>query len=137
VITIKYNDTIKEINLDGITSKFLKEITQDIADDITTNLEKERVVTTDIGGTYNKAKAIDPKYRAWKIRNGLSGNIFRKEENLINEVTVKNSNLSYKVFIKGESEGYAEYVNDKRKFFGISKDVLNSITEKFKNLKIA
>ena len=57
---------------------------------------------------------------------------------MINEVAYKKTGkLSYKVFMKDESEVYASYVNEKRKFFGISDKILKQIEAKFKTLKIA
>lgn len=137
MLTIKIKETGKDINLDNITNNVLKEIAIMVSEDITNNMESERVVSNDIGGNYRPAPPLDSKYRSWKIKQGLSGRIFRKEENMINEVVYKKSGkLSYKVFMKGVSEAYAEFVNDKRKFFAISNNLLTKIETKFKSLKV-
>ena len=117
MLQIKLKDNSKEINLENITNKMLKEIAIMVSEDITSNIENERIVSQDIGGDYKPAPPINADYRAWKIKNGLSGRIFRKEENMINEVNYRKSgNLSYKVFTKGVSDAYASFVNEKRKF---------------------
>ena len=138
MLELKLKEDNKIVNLENVTSRMLKEIAIMISEDITGNMERERVVSQNIGGDYQPAPPIDPDYVEWKKRQGFSPRIFRKEENMINEVKFKRSgSLSYKIFMEGVSENYASYVNNKRKFFGISKYIIEQIESKFKKMKLA
>jgi len=138
MLQIKIKETSEKLNIENVTAKFFKSLVSTIAEDITGNMEKERVVSQDIGGVYGKPKPLNADYRAWKIKNGLSGRIFRKEEEMINSVQIKrNGNFNSTIYVGGVADSYASYVNEKRKFFGISKKIINDIEEQFNKLKIA
>lgn len=137
-VQLKGAEELKKIDVEVYTKNEMKSIVKTIEDDITKNLLNERVVSEDIGGTYGAPLPLSPRYLAWKIRNGKPKNIFRKEQLLIKSVKSKrNSDFNYTIFINGEANDYAEHVNAKRKFFGISKNIIDFIEKSFRSKKVA
>ncbi len=137
MITISLKGGEKKIDLEKATKNHLKYVVDTIRDDIEQNLLTERIVTEDFSGNYGIPKPLSEKYLKWKISHGKPRNIFQKELNLIKSVqSKKNNDYSYTIRIGGKAKQYAGYVNDKRKFFGVSKQILDKLEKEFKNLKV-
>lgn len=129
---------IGKINVEAFIKNEFKTITKAIKDDITENLLNERIVTKDIEGAYAKPEALSTQYRNWKIRKGYPINIFRQKEKLIKSVKSKRINDTfYQIFIGGKPDEYAHHVNKFRKFFGVSKNIVEQIEREFKSKKVA
>ena len=128
---------LKDIDINLFFNNQIKNIVKMIQDDITKNITDERIVTEDIGGAYADPAALSKKYKEWKVRKGYPPNIFRMKERLLKSVKNKKvSNGVYRIYISGKANDYAEHVNEKRKFFGISKNIIDDIEKYFKISKL-
>lgn len=137
-IKLKGTEQIKKLDIPLFFSEQLKSISKTIEEDITDNITNERVVTKDISGNYARPKPLDPKYLQWKVKKGYPKSIFQMKGNLIKSIKSKKiSNNSYRIFISGKANEYSEYVNEIRKFFGISKTIIEQIVREFKSKKVA
>lgn len=137
MITIELKDNSKKIDLELATQKHLKSIVEVIKDDITKNLTSERTVTSEFYGAYGAPKPLSSKYLKWKVQKGYPKNIYQMQGNLIKSVqSKKNNEYSYTIKIGGKANKYAGYVNNIRRFFGISKSILDKLENDFKKLKL-
>lgn len=131
----------REININVEVAKFLSEITQTFADDISLNLEKSRIVTKNQGGSYGSPAPLKENYRRYKQRNYGYDNIFHgKTKRLLNSIkTRKIHELKHRIY---SDVDYSEYVNDgtnrmkPRRFFGLSQNIISEAEKKFNGLKI-
>jgi len=136
-IKLKGTEEINKIDAETYSKNHFKSIIETIRLDIERNIEQERITTSDIGGSYGTPKPLTLKYLNWKIKHGKPRNIFRKDLNLIKSVKIKkNSDFNYTIFIGGIADKYASFVNEKRKFFGISKSIIDFIENDFKMKKV-
>lgn len=137
-IKLKGTEELKKLDVEMISKNYMKSLVKTIQDDITKNITDERVVSENIGGSYGAPKPLTQNYLNWKIRHGKPKNIFRKDLNLIKSIKAKkNSEFNYTIYVSGKANNYAEYVNEPRKFFGISKTIIEQIEKSFKMLKVA
>lgn len=135
MITIKGNFQNKNIDVERYADDYLKKIAHTIADDLRKNLEQQRVVSAEIGGDYGTPAPLSAQYKIWKQRVLGYTDIFKgKELKLIQSVRARRAGkMSWKINIGlKERETIAEYVNRKRRFWGISKDIIEKIQKEFK-----
>ena len=139
MIEIKGRFEGKNLNIEKFADNYLKTIADIISEDLRKNLEEQRVVSSEISGSYGMPAPLNPKYKAWKQRVLGYTDIFKgKELKLIKSVRARRAGkLHWKINIGiKERETIAEYVNRKRQFWGISKDIIEQIEKDFKAVKI-
>ena len=130
-------EEIGKIDINAFMAGEMKSIANIIRDDITKNLTDERVLTQEIEGDYAKPKALSDLYLKFKRRKGYPPNIFRQKERLIKSVRSKKINdYHYQIYIGGDANNYAEYVNKQRLFMGVSKSIIEQIKKDFASKKI-
>ena len=146
MISIKLKTTGLDVDIEDITSGYLKNITDMIADDIQENLSSQRVVTSELGGNYAAPARLSPSYLTIKRKSYPSTDVFKgKELRLINSIKVKRiGKLSHRIYIGDKKrENIAEWINygtarmPERMFFGVSRDILDRIEKEFNLKKIA
>lgn len=124
-------------------SEHLGKITEDLAEDITQNIEQSRTVTSTVEGNYSTPAPLSAKYRAYKLKKLGYTNIFHGFTGKLRKAveTQKVNDLKHKILVNDKVE-YAQYLNDgtdkmkARKFFGLSKKIISDVEKEFKGLTI-